>query len=298
MSETPAMSPVEKMMAGIDLDAGLPASATLSNIVAGDVTFAVADMPATGEQRGVALLIPGFTSSRATFFPMFQQLADQGFRIVSFSQRGQPGSTGGDSPADYPLEQLGADVHELVAAMSLGESIHLVGHSFGGVVGIEAVTQNPQAFASYTMWNSGPSSLGDIMVQSQQALRAYGPHGLWVAECQMSGLDPDSALRGELDPVQAYRYTRLMQTNPAQLDAALTHLYQHHDRSDELVAAGVRTLVSHGENDDAWPIDSQRAMALELGATYEVIANAGHSAHVDQPEASAKLLATFWSADR
>ena len=129
---------VNAMMERVNLDAGIPASAALREVSIGDVTLAIADMPANGVERGVALLIPGFTSSRGTFYPMFQMLADQGFRVISFSQRGQPGSSGGDTPADYPLETLGADVHKLADALGLSLGIHLLGHSFGGVVGIEA----------------------------------------------------------------------------------------------------------------------------------------------------------------
>jgi len=286
---------VNAMMERVDLDAGVPRSAVLRDVSIGDVTLAIADMPATGAERGVALLIPGFTSSRGTFFPMFQMLADQGFRVISFSQRGQPGSTGGDAPADYALEALGADVHRLADSLGLNANLHLLGHSFGGVVGIEAVLQNPSRFASYTMWNSGPSSLGAEMLEARAAVEEHGARALWVIDATKVGMDPERDLRGELEGLEAYHYTRLMRTNPAQLQAGLGHLFEHRDRALELKATGVPMLVSHGANDDAWPIVDQRAFAETLGADYWVVANAGHSAHADRPATSAGLLATFWS---
>ena len=286
---------VNAMMQRVNLDAGVPSAAVLGEVSIGDVSLAIADMPATGTQRGVAMLIPGFTSSRGTFFPMFQLLADQGFRVISFSQRGQPGSTGGDAPADYALETLGSDVHQLADALGLTSDVHLVGHSFGGVVGIEAVVQNPARFASYTMWNSGPSSLGDDLLEARAAVEAHGARALWVIDATKSGVDPEKDVRGELEGLEAYHYTRLMRTNPAQLQAGLSHLYEHRDRADELKATGVPILVSHGANDDAWPISDQRAFAETLGADYWVVADAGHSAHADRPDTCAGLLATFWS---
>ena len=145
------------------------------------------------------------------------------------------------------------------------------------------------------MWNSGPDSLGEPIRQSIGAVQAYGARGLWLGEAQMAGLDPNSDLTGELDEMQAFRYTRLMLTNPAQLEAGLTHLYEHRDRSSELRDAGLPMLISHGANDDAWPIESQRLFAQRLDADYWVVANAGHSAHADRPETSAALLGAFWS---
>lgn len=295
---------VAELIETTDLDAGAPERATLGTIRAGvgaDANdFAYADMPATGAERGVALLVPGFTSMRATFYPLMQPLADAGFRVVSFSQRGQTGSDGGDTPDEYALNRLGADVHAVADALGLGEGIHLLGHSFGGVVGIEAVLQRPERFASYTMWNSGPASLGEGVLKGREALRTYGHRGLWLADATEAGMDPDMDLRGELEGYTRVRYVRMVTTKTAQLDAGLTHLYEHRDRVDELAAAlsaaGARALVSHGANDDAWPIDSQRAMAERLGADYFVVAGAGHSAHVDRPLTCAGLLATFWGA--
>jgi pimeloyl-ACP methyl ester carboxylesterase len=66
------------------------------------------------------------------------------------------------------------------------------------------------------------------------------------------------------------------------------------DRTLYLSRTGIPVLVSHGANDDAWPIDMQREMAEQLGADYVILANAGHSAHADRTYASAQLLATFW----
>lgn len=292
---TPAeLDLINAMMEGVDLDAGLPATARMFDVVLDDVSLAVAEITPPGEYRGIALLIPGFTSARGTFYPIFQKLADQGFRVISFSQRGQPGSTGSGNVDDYALAALGNDVHKLLDALEIGDGVHLLGHSFGGVVGTEALVQNPNRFASFTLWNSGLSSLGENMVQARDLLRAHGHRGLWIADATEAGIDPDKDRRGELDAFEVFHYTRLMRTNQAQLDAGLTHLHEHTDRTEEIAATGVRTLISHGAYDDAWPMDSQREAAERLNADYWVVARAGHSAHADRPDVSARLLASFW----
>lgn len=272
----------------------LPPAATETTVDIGDVRLAVADMPAQGVEKGVALLIPGFTSSLSTFFPMFQLLADQGFRVVSFSQRGQPGSTGPDTVDGYSLAALGRDVHLLADVLDLGRDVHLLGHSFGGVVGTEAVLHDPSRFASFTLWNSGAGSLGEQMLGEQAVLREHGVRGLWIGYRQQMGADPDADLRGELNVIEEFYHRRLFDTKQAQLDAGFSHLYEHRDRSKELKAAEVRMLVSHGALDDAWPIEQQREFASAVGADYWVVARAGHSAHADRPDLCARLLAAFW----
>ncbi|MEN9751718.1 MAG: hypothetical protein RLZZ600_765 [Actinomycetota bacterium] len=293
-----ALPPPAFELQGKTLDDMLPATAVLRQVNIGDVELAVADMPATSNEHGVALLVPGFTSSLSTFFPMFQELADQGFRVVSFSQRGQPGSTGPETADGYDLPTLARDIHLLADALELGRDVHLLGHSFGGVVSTEAVIQDPGRFASFTMWNSGAGSLGEQMLGEQGVLREHGIRGLWIGFRQEAGQDPDADLRGELNVIEEFYHRRLFSTLPAQLDAGFTHLYEHRDRSDELAQAGVRMLVSHGSHDDAWPIAQQREFAETLGADYWVVANAGHSAHADRPELCARLLAAFWKNEK
>ncbi|MBF4617634.1 alpha/beta hydrolase [Clavibacter sp. VKM Ac-2873] len=258
----------------------------------------------------VALLVPGFTGSKEDFLPLLGPLAERGFTVVAFSQRGQWGSTGpgqAEPPVDasgYELETLGQDVHHVVDALAgVGGSggrhvaadaqpsaplgpVHLLGHSFGGVVGLQAVIRDPGRFASYTHWNSGPRSRGDRS-EGIAAIRAHGSAGLWplwFLPEQLEGGDPE---------VEWFR-TRLFGTASAQLLGALEIMQAQTDRVDELRATGIPVLVSHGDADDAWPKDWQRDMAERAGARYEVVADAGHSAQVDQPEASADLLADFW----
>jgi pimeloyl-ACP methyl ester carboxylesterase len=242
----------------------------------------------------VALLVPGFTGSKEDFFPVMGPLADRGFTVVAFSQRGQWGSTGpgqAEPPVDatgYELETLGQDVHHVVDALAgVGGSggrhvandaapaaplgpVHLLGHSFGGVVGLHALLSDPGRFS-----------------EQIAAVRASGSAGLWPLWFLPEQLEGD-------DPEVEWFRTRLFGTASAQLLGALEIMQAQTDRVEDLRATGVPVLVSHGDADDAWPQEWQRDMAERAGARYEVVADAGHSAQVDQPEASADLLAGFW----
>ena len=244
------------------------------------------------EAAPVAVLIPGFTGSKEDFYPVLGPLADLGFTVIAFSQRGQFDSEGprpSELPQDrtgYELETLGRDVHEVLDRFDLADGVHLLGHSYGGLVGIEALLQNPARFASYTMWNSGPRSRM-LRPEAIDALTTGGSEGLW--RFGHPGVEP-----GDVDHIERWFYDRLLATSSTQLLAAVHHLEEQTDRVDELRAAGVPVLVSHGETDDAWPHEWQKEMAERLGGQYVVIAGAGHSAQVDRPAESARVLASFW----
>jgi pimeloyl-ACP methyl ester carboxylesterase len=98
------------------------------------------------------------------------------------------------------------------------------------------------------------------------------------------------------DPgVRAFLERRFLANSPGMLIGMGTELLAAPDRTPELAATGIPLLVACGENDDAWPVDVQRAMAEHLGAPFHVIEGAAHSPAAEKPTATAELLAEFWS---
>ena len=279
---------------GISLDLQIPERAVRGHVEIDGYKLATISIEPVGEHVGTALLVPGYTSSADTFNMLLQPLSERGYKVVTFSQRGQCLSEGPDDTAGYELPRLGQDIHEVIQKLGLGTDVHLLGHSFGGVVSIEAVLQDHSPFASLTMWNSGPRNMGGDLLEQRAGLIEHGPRAYFVGNQLATGNDPEADLKGELNVIEQYYYDRLMSTNPAQLEAGINILIDQVDRTLELSRTGIPVLVSHGANDDAWPIEMQRVMAEQLGADYWVIANAGHSAHADRTHASAQLLATFW----
>src|SRR5919202_3166491 len=102
----------------------------------------------TGPSTGpTVLLVAGFTGSKEDFAPLLSPLARAGVRAVAVDQRGQYESPGPDDPAAFSLDVLAADV--LAVGRVLREEspgpLHVVGHSFGGLVCRGAVLADPSA---------------------------------------------------------------------------------------------------------------------------------------------------------
>ncbi len=250
--------------------------------------------PDDREPLGTALLVPGFTGSKEDFISVLPLLAADGWRVVTYDQRGQYESAGTSEP--YTLTAFAEDAVALAEGVATGP-IHLLGHSFGGLVAQQAVLDAPELATTLTLLCSGPGAM-----PAEDA-----PPLLLVAEA-LGALPIDDVWQGKLewelahgwiaptDPeIMAFLHRRFVANDPASVAAIARLLVSAPDRIDELAKVAPPTLVAYGARDDAWPLPDQDAMAARLGARLEVLPGAAHSPAVEDPAATAALLTAFWS---
>jgi pimeloyl-ACP methyl ester carboxylesterase len=91
-------------------------------------------------------------------------------------------------------------------------------------------------------------------------------------------------------------HDRFVANHPAGLLRLAEQLLDVTDRTDELTATGVPTLVLYGEDDDVWPPQLQAAMAGRLGAPVVALPDVGHSPAADAPGPTAGALLDFWAS--
>lgn len=91
----------------------------------------------TGEGPPV-LVIHGATADHSTTWRLVLPMLERKFTVYAMDRRGRGGS--GDGPA-YALEREAEDVAAVVD--SIGEPVHLVGHSYGALCGFEAALLTP-----------------------------------------------------------------------------------------------------------------------------------------------------------
>ena len=107
--------------------------------------------------RGDAILVHGFTGSKEDFDFIAPLLADRGYRVITFDNRGQHQSPHSLRADAYSTQSIARDVIELVKFYKL-ERPHLFGHSLGGVIAQRTIIQAPTTFRSLTLMCSGPAA--------------------------------------------------------------------------------------------------------------------------------------------
>ncbi len=255
--------------------------------------------PPDGE---IVLLLPGYTGSKEDYAPILPRLAEAGFTAIALDQRGQfestPETEDADEPDDgeaagrYKIASLAADVHRVVD--ELARPVHLVGHSFGGLVARAAIIGRPEIVASLTLLGSGP---GGIVGPRRRALKAIysaytrgGRMAVWRA---IQAADTADYPPGVVE----FHERRFFASSEVALRVMRIELLEEPDRVGELAAVaaghGVPLLVTHGACDDAWPPALQAEMAHRLGARYEVVPGAMHSPAMQNPAGTAAVLVSF-----
>ncbi len=250
------------------------------------------------------LLVPGYTGSKEDFGPILGPLAERGFLATAVDLPGQYQSPGTADPAAYTPDALAPVV--LAIAAQLGGDVHLLGHSYGGLVAraavIADVAKDGGRIRSLVLLSSGPAAVPGhrrrAIEQLAPVLASGGMPGVYAAMQAVAAttpgyVAPEPALAGFLRE-------RFLASSPAMLRGMGEAIRIEPDRVAELATALARAalpaLVLFGDHDDAWPPSVQAEMALHLGAESAVVADAAHSPAVENPEQTVRTLAEFWLA--
>ena len=270
-------------------------------------------LPATGlAERQPALLIPGYTGSKEDFLPVLGPLARAGRRVIAIDMRGQYESPAAADAGGYSLPALAADVALIADALGALRSdgaerpgarhIHLLGHSFGGLVARELLLAQAARVGSLTMMSSGPGALTGPRAAVLRAVLSQlepGPPGGLAAEVRRiwdTQLEPAAIADGTPADVIDFLRTRMLRSCPTGLWSMGHGLLGCPDRTSALATMGAPLLVIYGENDDAWEPSVQDQMAHRLGAERVCIPGAAHSPAVEAPETVASALTMFWNS--
>ena len=262
-------------------------------------------------ERDAALLVPGYTGSKEDFLAILDLLADDSRHAIAIDMRGQFETAGAEDPAGYAAAALGADI---LAIMQATGARHLVGHSYGGLIGREAVLAGSGAeFASFTLMSSGPGALTGPRAEDLRAmLAALGvgdgtqPDGgrpdratlrAGIAELWLAHLEPQAIAAGVPAHILAFLGRRMLGNDPDGLVLMAAHMLAAPDRTAELARLDrLPMLVIYGEDDNAWSPADQERMAQRLGARRLCIPAAMHSPAVEAPATTASALTQFWDA--
>ena len=233
------------------------------------------------------VLVHGWTGSKEDFNLIGPLLADAGYRVLTFDNRGQHESAHSKREDAYQIHSLARDVIDIAHHYGF-EKPHLLGHSMGGLVAQRATLDAPNYWSSLTLFCTGPHySLKKTELETLiHLMKTMTMAEFWISyKEEMDKLSPRIELFKK----------RWHASDPRSLTDTSRLLLDTQSVIDELLATKIPAHVIYGENDDAWPLEMQDQMAKDLSAPRTIIKDAGHCPNEDQPEETVKVLTNFWS---
>lgn len=245
----------------------------------------------------------------------YEALADER-RVVFYDQIGS-GNSGLEEPHEVSIWQPELFVEEVsVVREALGlERVHVLGHSWGGMLGMQYATEQPEGLASLIV-ESSPPSVPDWMPEVARLRSELPPEvEATLREHEEAGTT-DSPEYEEAAMVFYKRH--VCRTDPwpdwlvecfEKLDAnpevyhAMNGPSEFHvigtisdwDITPRLGRIQVPTLVFSGRHDEVTPACTEAAHRAIPGSEYVVLEESSHMAQAEQPEQTLELVRGFLS---
>ena len=251
------------------------------------------------EGGGAPLLyLHGFAdvhSVKESWLPFHEQLAKTS-RVIAPAH---PGCAQSDENKDVDvIEDVVFHYLEVLDALGL-DKFDLVGHCVGGWIAAELAARHPEKIRKLVLIGASglfvPGALiGDIFMNAQPE---FGSSYATLREMLFSSADQPNALemfpdgKGELeDEVRRYQMLRFS----SRVGFKPPYFYNHPLRN-RLHRISSPTLVVWGEKDGFVPRSHGETYAklIPNSGELKIIAGAGHSAHVEKPEETEKLVSEF-----
>jgi pimeloyl-ACP methyl ester carboxylesterase len=244
-----------------------------------------------------AVMASGFFGTKEDFREVLPLVARAGYHGWAYDYPGQLGHDDATSASSvmgsgrYSIPNMASQFREVIRAVSEGTPVHVVGHCLGGFVARDAVLAEPHLARSLTLLACGPSMRETKHKAMLGGLKAMHKNGgtitLWPIVKRLLAED-DTVMR-------EFWHAKLSTLNPHFVSCAAQSMGEEQDRTDELISAGIPSLVVHGKRDKRlWSPGAYADMAKVLDADLIVIDKAAHSPNMEQPEPTARALLNFW----
>ena len=204
------------------------------------------------------VLVHGFTGDRTDWRYQVTEFSST-YRVLVIDNRGHGRSEAPRGRSVYTVEHMADDVEQLVDRVGF-ECYHLVGHSMGGAAAQEIALRSPEKLLSLTLQDTTDCA-GDH--EDGTGTPPYvPPEGIDEAKQRIAWISPD-ALAGAWSGWIEWRGTK--------------------ERAHQIRTPA---LVIYGDRDASKIFDgSARLAELIPNAEVQVIPRAGHSPHLECPEA-------------
>lgn len=235
------------------------------------------------------ILVPGAGAANPTAWPAAPALAEH-FRLYAIDRRGRGES--GDSP-DYAIEREYEDIAALVD--SFETPVNLLGHSFGGLLALEAAlrTRNLRKLVLYDPVSPVEGEAGistDLIERLEDLLAAGDREGVLTLHYQVdAGMTPEEIELMKASPAWPARLATA-HTLPRELRAAQQYRFEARRFKDLHTPT---LLLLGGENPPEVNQASETLAAALANSRVTVMPGQAHVAMYTAPDVFVQAVRTF-----
>jgi aminoacrylate hydrolase len=237
------------------------------------------------------LLVPGLGGVGGYWLPNIPAFT-RGHQVIIHDHRGTGQSS--RSLIKYSVDQMTTD---LIAVMDdLGiEKAHLVGHSTGGAIGQTLAATHPERLLSltiYASWTKADPFFRRVFEARRTLLTAAGV-AAYVRATPVF-LYPDWWINDNIDTLEAREKVVIPNFPPAEIAASRIDAVVDFDRTADLGAIAVPTMIIVAKDDILTPPYYSRQLAQMIpGAEFVELERGGHCASETNPTAFENAVLGF-----
>lgn len=245
------------------------------------------------------LLLHGFSGSSESWGEPLLERLSHGRRVIAVDLPGHGESDAPAEPGRFAFAAIVSDLADLLDALEVASAVW-VGYSMGGRLALGAGLLLPDRVSRLVLESASPG-----LATEQQRTERRSSDELLARRIESSGIGefvreweelPLFATQRRLTPgVRAEIRSRRMTNRPEALAACLRGLGTGMQPSvwEALEHVAAPTLLIAGEEDRKFVRTNERMLEALPDARLEVIPEAGHAVHLEQPEVWASVVKSF-----
>lgn len=244
------------------------------------------------------LLLHGFTGSSDNWLPFFSELSEH-FRLIAPDLLGH-GRT--DAPADarrYSMEAAAADLEALLLKLDAVPA-YVLGYSMGGRLALYLAVTRPHLVRTLLLESASPGLETDAERQQRQESDCeladwIEANGIRAFVERWEGIPLFASQRRLAAEVQAALRAQRLKNRPHGLANSLRGMGTGVQPSlwQRLAELEMPTLLLAGALDEKFLAVNRRMAAAMPVATLQVIADAGHTIHLERPDEFIAAITKF-----
>ncbi|MGO1076996.1 proline iminopeptidase-family hydrolase [Inquilinus sp. CA228] len=242
-------------------------------------------------------------------------LIDQGYRVVAFDQLGTGASDRPTDPSLWTITRYVEEVETVRQALGLGR-VHLLGHSWGGWLGVEYALTHPEALKTVILEDTA-ADIPHLIGELERLRAALGPETVAMMQRHEAEGTLDHPVYQAAITILNHRHVCRLDHWPAPVKRSLddwnmgpygtiqgpneflyTGNLKDWNRLPDMRRITVPVLITCGQHDELTPACALRMKLALPNARLHVFPNSSHMPFYEEPHAYYPVLLDFLEQNR